>query len=82
MITLVAIKKDDVVYIGKPGERHSDILTFMLDNNIYLDDIIQGFVDDHNKFYNRHDAAIHAFECGQLKDDKVCPDIILSEDLW
>lgn len=82
MITLAAIKKDGVVYVGAPGQRHCDILCDTNHLFGYLKNGIQGFVDDKGKFYNRHDAACHAFECGQLPNDKKCPNIILSEDLW
>ena len=79
MIVLAAIKKDGIVYIG---QRHSDILCNERRPFGFLKNGIQGFVDQEGKFYNRHDAAKHAFTCGQLPHDKTCPDIIVSEDLW
>ena len=82
MIILAAIKKNGIVYIGKTGQRHSDILCDKSRPFGFLKRGIQGFVDDKGIFYNRHDAAIHTFECGQLPNDGKCPDIIMSEDLW
>ena len=82
MITLAAIEKDGMVYVGAPGQRHCHILCDASRPFAFLKFGIQGFVDEAGKFYNRHDAARHAFACGQLPNDKKCPNIILSEDLW
>jgi hypothetical protein len=82
MITLAAIKKDGVVYVGAKGERHNHIICDKSRPFGFMKNGIQGFVDESGKFYNRQEAAYHAFENGQLKNDKVCPKIILSEDLW
>ena len=82
MITLAAIKLNETVYVGAPGQRHCHILCDASRPFGALKFGTQGFVDESGKFYNRHDAALHAFECGQLPNDKKCPDIILSEDLW
>ena len=82
MITRAAVEKDGKVYVGAEGERHNHILCDKSRPFGFLRRSIQGFVDEHGKFYNRRDAARHAFECGQLPHDKTCPDIIVSEDLW
>jgi hypothetical protein len=82
MITHAAIEKDGVVYVGATGQRHNHILCDASRPFGFLKNGTQGFVDETGKFYNRHDAARHAFACGQLPYDKECPDIILSEDLW
>ena len=82
MITLAAIKKDGVVYVGKPRERHNHILCDGSRPFGFLKRGTQGFVDETGKFYTRQEAARHAFDCGQLPDDTECPKIILSEDLW
>lgn len=82
MITRVAIKKDDIVYIGKEKERHHHLLCDKSRPFGFLKNGIQGFVDENNKFYTRQEAAIHAFNCGQLPNDTSIPDIIISEDLW
>ncbi|MDD5649373.1 MAG: hypothetical protein PHF86_03000 [Candidatus Nanoarchaeia archaeon] len=82
MITLAAIEKNGVVYVALPGQRHNHIICDTSRPFGFMKGGIQGFVDEKGKFYNRHDAACHAFECGQLSNDKECPDIIISEDLW
>ena len=82
MITLVAIKKDNIVYKGLPEQRHSDVLCDKNRPFGFLRNGVQGFIDENGKFYNRHEAASHAFKCGQLPYDDVCPNIIVSEDLW
>lgn len=82
MITLAAIEKDGVIYVGAQGQRHNHILCDKSRPFGFLKMGVQGFVDETGKFYNRRDAARHAFECGQLPNDKVCPETVLSEDLW
>ena len=42
----------------------------------------QGFIDDAASFLTRRQAAVHAWECGQLPNDRVCPEVVISEDLW
>lgn len=39
-----------------------------------------GFYDENGKYYNRADAAIHAFECGQI-NEKV-PNLISEHLGW
>jgi len=81
MITFAAIKKDDgVIIIGEKGQRHSDIL-FNKKYPVVCTNIVKGFVDENNNFYNRHEAAIHAFSCGQLPYNE-CPEYLISEDLF
>lgn len=82
MITRVAIKKDDVVYVGGPGERHCNLLCCGSRPFGFLKGGIQGFIDELGTFYNRRDAAKHAYDCGQLPNDKICPNCVISEDLW
>lgn len=82
MITLVAIKKDGIVYVGAPGQRHNHVLCDPSRPFGFLKNGVQGFVDESGKFYTRREAALHAFECGQLPNDLKCPDSIISEDLW
>lgn len=83
MIKFVAICHEDRVYIGGHKQRHSHLIHSMVKEG--LDDQIkgtQGFVDDTGTFLNRADAAKHAWACGQLPNDKTCPEAIISEDLW
>lgn len=82
MITQVAVKKDGVVYTGLKGQRHDSVLCDKSRPFGFLKNGVQGFVDDTGKFYNRSEAAKHAFDCGQLPNDKTCPKAIISEDLW
>lgn len=84
MITNAAIELNGRVYVGAKGKRHDSVIHDMVKiHNLPIPIMgVQGFVDHTGAFLNRHDAAIHAFECGQLPNDAKCPDIILSEDLW
>jgi hypothetical protein len=83
MIRFAAIKLDDKVYVGALGERHNHVIASMVASGLPTPiKGVQGFTDDSGAFLDRHQAAQHAFACGQLPFDKTCPDIIISEDLW
>ena len=84
MITRVAIKVDDRVFVGEKEKRHDSVIHEIFDvlGKKAARRGVQGFIDDKGSFLDRHDSAKHAFKCGQLLFDKTCPDIILSEDLW
>ena len=84
MIVRAAIKVNGVVYIGAKGKRHDSVIHDIVNIHKLPSPVggVQGFVDNKHKFLDRHEAAKHAFKCGQLPGDKECPDIIMSEDLW
>ena len=42
--------------------------------------IAQGFLDEHNQFYNRVDALQHAKDCKQIETAEY--NELFSEDLW
>lgn len=50
-----------------PGVRHADIYE-MLYHLDYKIDAIEGFVDNRNNFYNRHEAFMLAQQIGQLPE--------------
>lgn len=87
MIVCSAIKFD---YNGYPlivcGKRHGDCFKNVSDfmsvdkwNQIGKKSVIQGFMTDDNKFLNRQQAAVHAEQCGQIKQVQ---ETLWSEDLW
>jgi len=81
MIVAVAIKKDDIVYVGSKGQRHNHLLC---DNSRpfgFLKLGEQGFVTDSGEFLNRIDACKHALECGQIKKQNYCYGLD-SSDVW
>lgn len=43
--------------------------------------VAQGFLDEHNNFYDRLAAKKHAQEFNQLKENTRCAELF-SEDLW
>ena len=49
------------------GVRHADIYE-MVHNLGYKIDAIEGFVDNRNNFYNRHEAVMWAQQIGQLPE--------------
>lgn len=49
------------------GVRHADIYE-MVHNLGYKIDAIEGFVDNRNNFYNRHEAFMWAQQIGQLPE--------------
>lgn len=62
---ICAVLKDKDTNAIFPGIRHSDIYE-MLYNLDYKIDAIEGFVDNRNNFYNRHEAFMLAQQIGQL----------------
>ena len=66
MIICSALKDRDTDAIFS-GVRHADIYE-MLHNLDYKIDAIEGFVDNRNNFYNRHEAFIWAQQIGQLPE--------------
>ena len=66
MIICSALKDRDTNTIFS-GVRHADIYE-MLHNLDYKIDAIEGFVDNRNNFYNRHEAFMWAQQIGQLPE--------------
>jgi hypothetical protein len=79
LIVRVAIKKDDIIFIGELNQRHSHLLCNSLLPFGYLKYGIHGFVDEYHNFYNREEANKHAFDCGQIDKPGNC---LISEELW
>ena len=69
------------------GVRHADIYE-MLHNLDYKIDAIEGFVDNRNNFYNRHEAFMWAQQIGQLSEtvleykEEHMENELYSEDLY
>jgi len=78
MIKAVAIKIGDKIYRGAGGDRHNHLYSYFGEDT-FAGPHKQGFVDDKGKFYDRIEAAAHAFECKQTKKQF---EALLSEDLW
>jgi len=71
MITQAAIKHNDQVHVGK---NHGDIMYRMITERCFNYDkpaYTEGFVDDTGNFLTRREAAIEAFECGQILTKKL-----------
>lgn len=66
MIICSALKDKDTNAIFS-GVRHTDIYE-MVHNLGYKIDAIEGFVDNRNNFYNRHEAFMWAQQIGQLPE--------------
>lgn len=66
MIICAALKDRNTNAIFS-GVRHADIYE-MLYNLDYKIDAIEGFVDNRNNFYNRHEAFMWAQQIGQLPE--------------
>lgn len=86
MIICSALKDRDTNTIFS-GVRHSDIYE-MLHNLDYKIDAIEGFVDNKNNFYNRHEAFMWAKQIGQLPEtvltykEEHMENKLYSEDLY
>lgn len=66
MIICAALKDKNTNVIFS-GVRHADIYE-MLHNLGYKIEAIEGFVDNRNNFYNRHEAFMRAQQIGQLPE--------------
>ncbi len=76
-IVKAAVKCGDNVYTGW---RHSDIISHIHTSiGTYTTQEDQGFVDQHNNFYNRYQSARIAYHARQI--EKI-PPVMTSEDLW
>ena len=67
MIICAAIKDTSTGQVFY-GPRHGDIYEMMrcFGYKATSDFLLEGFVDDKNKFYNRHEAFMWALQIGQL----------------
>lgn len=65
------------------GKRHGDCIKSMSDfSSIKIIDrknIVQGFLTDDNKFLDRKQAALYAYQNGQVEE---LSETLISEDLW
>lgn len=68
-----------------PVMRHCDafdiLKQFSYKKNIDYKELAQGFLDEHDNFYDRIAAKKHAQEFNQLKETTRCAELF-SEDLW
>ncbi len=69
MIICAAIKDTSTGQVFY-GLRHEDIYDIMhcFGYNTTADFLVEGFVDNRNNFYNRHEAFIWAHQIGQLSE--------------
>lgn len=79
MIKSVAVKIGDTLIPGKQGERHADVILQCIKSNRDTTWAEKGFLTETGDFLNRHQAAVHAFICGQIQEQK---ESLISEDLW
>ena len=68
-----------------PSHRHNDCFyilhLFNMKQGIDYKQIAQGFLDEHNNFYDRIAAYKHAWQHNQLNEEYK-PRELFSEDLW
>lgn len=89
MITRAAVKilnlhtNEEIVI---PCHRHCDafciLKLFNMRRNIDYKELSQGFLDEHNNFYNRTEAWNEAYKCNQLLIVDTQNKELFSEDLW
>lgn len=86
MITKAAViifDKRQQKYVTMPVHRHCDAFYILKELNYRPNEYTvaaQGFLDEHDKFYNRVDAKKHAQECKQIEETEF--NELFSEDLW
>lgn len=76
-------KQDKVIFL--PVHRHCDAFYILKELGYTKDDFIckqadQGFLDEHDNFYNRVEAKHLAIACGQIKETDYSE--LFSEDLY
>lgn len=88
MIVKAAVKIFDIRQNKEwiiPCMRHCDafyiLKEFGYKKNTDYKELEQGFLDEHDNFYNRLSAKKHAQEFNQLKENTRCAELF-SEDLW
>lgn len=82
MITGVAIKVNNTVYIAKKPCRHHHVIKMAVKDDCGKTNIAtQGFIADNGIFLTRGDAEEYARACGQLVNG-LKGSILTSEDLW
>lgn len=68
-----------------PCHRHCDAFQILYEFGYKrftdYEEVAQGFLDEHDNFYERVPAWIHARECGQVFKE-FAPRELYSEDLW
>jgi hypothetical protein len=89
MITKAAVKilnlhtEEEMII---PCHRHCDafyiLKQFDYKKNVDYKEIEQGFLDEHDKFYNRVEAWHEAYKCRQLKMVDPTYHELFTEDLW
>lgn len=64
------------------GKRHADILEYMFKHKIEYDKnlAIQGFLTNNDRFVDRFEAALIAFDIRQINDPSITE--LYSEDIW
>jgi hypothetical protein len=64
------------------GKRHADIFEFMFNHNIKYDKDthIQGFLTNEDRFVDRYEASLIAFDANQISDPNIT--CLYSEDIW
>lgn len=87
MITHVAIRFQNKIYSLPAPNRHHHIIKEIVKQTgaQYVDahDDDQGFLDEHNNYYNRQDALKHALDNNQVKNvNDIRAGLLFSEDLW
>lgn len=64
------------------GFRHADILEYMFNHKIEYDKTktIQGFLTTEDRFVDRYEGALIAFDANQINDPNIT--CLYSEDIW
>ena len=64
------------------GSRHSDIFEIMFKHGVQYDrdSAVQGFITQEDRFVDRYEAALIAFDALQITDPSITQ--LYSEDIW
>jgi hypothetical protein len=68
MIASAAIKYNSLICTGR---NHAEIIFNLIKHTYYEGNgTVEGFINDKGQFLTRHEAAAHAYKCGQTKEWK------------
>jgi len=82
LISAAAFKcNSGMIVIGGYHEKHFDITTKMLMEDVTPFRLEPGFIDNEGRFLNRQEAYRHAVQCGQVQYE-VGEITLTAEQLW
>ena len=71
-----------IMHVLPRPHRHKDILNYLKQNKIEIDNYIEGFVTNTGTFVTRKEAKIIAIDAGQIINNYNTGPLLWSDDVW